>query len=292
MRTEITTEFQAQAEADQSAPIELYDVYLGTQDSVDSLTYFWCTGNQKIQFYDLDGNARTYNPMRSSRSQVPSNSQLEVQEIDASLDNTDRVWSNWLASNSTTIRGKRIVIRKIFLDLLTDPTHCKVLFDGQINGARELSEKSVTLAIKSKFHSLEQETGCPQQLYCNYIFGDEFCGFDADSTKVTGATIDADSTTTIIKDNERLEGNDYWTSGTFEATSGQNIGQKRRVHKYDSAQRELILDYALPYTPAAGDTYAITQRCNNTYDVCKNRFSNQANYEGQKFIPPLINPKL
>ena len=100
------------------------------------------------------------------------------------FDNVDRLWSNWL--NTVDLRGKRVVVRKVFLDLLNDQTHAKVMFDGIINSVSELTELSVKIECKSKLKSLSLETGRLQQLYCNYIFGDEFCGLDISTTRING----------------------------------------------------------------------------------------------------------
>ena len=47
---------------------------------------------------------------------------------------------------------------------------------------------------------------------------------------------------------------------------------------------------ALPQAPAAGDLYMIERGCDKSFDVCRNRFANQANFGGFKNIPQLINP--
>lgn len=289
MREELTSEFKAEAAKDQCRPIEFYDLYLGSQDTCDSLTLYFTSANSPVTFYNLDGDSKTYIPLRLKRGNVVVSGQLEIEALQVDFDNAEGAWNTILATKD--IKGKRIVIRKAFLDLLNDPSHVKVLFSGILNCFREITETSAKIELKPKIRTLNFETGNLQQLYCEYIFGDEFCGFDPSSTKIIDQTIDAGSTTTEIFDNDRTETEDYFTSGVIWFTSGANIGEVRGVAKYDAATRKIYPDYALPHTPEAGDTYDIAQGCDKSYTVCKNRFANQANFGGHKDIPPLINPK-
>ncbi|MBU1863890.1 MAG: phage BR0599 family protein [Candidatus Omnitrophica bacterium] len=290
MRDELTTEFKNEAAEDQNRPIELYDIYLGDQETADSETRYFCTNNRPLNFWNLDSDVKAYLPLGIKRSAIPVSNQLEVEAVSSELDNVDRLWSNLLAT--VELRGKRVVIRKVFLDLLTDETHAKVMFDGILNGISELTETSVKLECRSKIKSLDVETGVMQQLYCNYIFGDEFCGFDAGSTGVTDQSVDGGSTTTEIIDAARGEADDYWNDGVISFTSGNNSGQKRKVVDFINADKKNVLDYALPHEPQPGDTYDLEQGCDKAYATCKNRFNNHANYEGNLHLPPLINPKL
>lgn len=285
----LTTEFKQEAAKDQNRPIELYDIYLGSQTNTDADTYYFCTNNTKIQFWNLDGLLKNYQPLGVKRSAIPASNQLEIEATAGEFDNVDRAFSNWLATKE--LRGKRVVIRKIFLDLLTDATHAKILFDGIINAITELTELSVKIECKSKLRSLAVETGRMQQLYCSWIFGDTECGYDISSTKVIGQTVDS-GTTTMIIDAARTEADDYWNDGVIEFKSGNNSGEKRKIVDFISAQNKLILDYALSNTPQAGDTYDLERGCDKSLTVCTNRFSNQANFGGFPHIPQLINPKI
>jgi len=285
----LTQQFKDEANKSQNRPIELCDIYLGSQVSTDSQTYYFCTNNAKITFWNLDGIQKEYLPLGLKRSSIPASNQLEIETVGSEFDNVDRAFSNWLATKD--LRGKRVVIRKVFLDLLTDATHAKILFDGIINAVSELTELSVKIECKSKLKSLSVETGRMQQLYCNWIFGDTECGYNINSTKVTGQTVDSGTTTEII-DAARTEADDYWNDGVIEFTSGANDGEKRKVVDFILAQNKLILDYALPNIPQAGDTYNLERGCDKSLTVCTNRFGNQANFGAFPSIPMLINPQI
>ncbi len=285
---DLTVQYKDEAVKDANRPIELYDLYFGSQNSCDTQTFYFCTDNKRVYFWNLDGVLQYYQPIAVKRSSIPASNQLEIEAVSGEFDNVDRLWSNWL--NTVDLRGKRVVVRKVFLDLLNDHTHAKVMFDGIINSVSELTELSVKIECKSKLKSLSLETGRLQQLYCNYIFGDEFCGLDISTTRINGQTVDAGSTTVAVVDAARAEADDRWNDGIIQFMSGVNQGLKRKVVDFISSQHKLILDYALPQAPAVGDLYTIERGCDKSFDACRNRFSNQANFGGFKNIPQLINP--
>jgi hypothetical protein len=284
----LTTQYKDEAAKEENRPIELYDFYLGSQGACDANTFYFCTDNKRAQFWNLDGVLQYYTPLGIKRSAIPASNQLEIEAVSGEFDNVDRAWSNWL--NTVDLRGRRVVIRKVFLDLLTDPLHAKVMFDGIINAVAELTELSVKIECKSKLKSLAVETGRMQQLYCNYIFGDEFCQFNVAATRITGQLVGAGSTTGFIIDASRTEADDFWNDGVIQFNSGVNSGLKRKVVDFILAEHKLILDYALPQAPNTGDLYSVEKGCDKSFDVCKNRHNNQANFGGFKHIPQLINP--
>jgi len=285
----LTTEFKAEAAKANNRPCELYDIYLGSQDVKDSKTYHFCTDNTKVSFWNLDGDAQDYTPLNLTREPINANSQLSVDSVGGEFDNADLAWSNWIASPITgDLRGKRVVIRRVFLDLLTSSTHCKILFDGIISQVEELRIEKVKVRIRSKISSLSVITGALQNIDCPYILGDDWCGVN--NTPITGQTADSGCTTTTVVDAARTEADDYWNRGFIKFTSGQNEGIERTIIDFDADTDTLTLDYALPYAPAEGDTYEIRRGCDQAFDTCKNVFGNQANFGGCKDIPQTMNP--
>lgn len=288
MSVELTEQFKDEAAKDQNRPIELYDIYLGSQDVCDEQTYHFCTTNKRISFFDLDGEEENYLPLRIKREAMPSSNQLEVEMFAGEFDNTDLAWSSWVST--VDLRAKRVVVRKVFLDLLDDPTQAKIIFDGIINGVAEISEASVKINVRSKLKSLSIQPGALQGLYCIHIFGDELCAFNIAATRSSGQTVDAGSSVNEIIDAARAEADDYWNDGVILFTSGQNAGERRKIVDFISAEHRIVMDFSLFYVPAEGDQYTIERGCDKSLTVCTGRFGNQANFLGFPFIPQLINP--
>lgn len=74
-------------------------------------------------------------------------------------------------------------------------------------------------------------------------------------------TIDASSTTTALRDAALTQANDFFNGARVVALSGTagNLGQVRNVTDFLAATDDLVLDHALPATPAAGDTYNLVR---------------------------------
>jgi hypothetical protein len=278
--------FKSEALKRQNSPLELYDIYLGAQDECDVNTKYFCSCQRKINFFNLDGDPAVYLSIRGKRASIPYSSQLEIEVFEAEFDNVDGAWNNWLLTYD--IVGKRVIIRKVFRNLLSDPTHAKIMFDGVVNGINEITEKSIKLEFKSKLRSLDFQTGRMQQLYCSYIFGDEDC--TKNPGLITDQAIEAGSSASYIIDSNRTEADDYWKDGLIIFLDGDNAGQERIVTSFVSAEHKMILDFALPYTPTSGDKYSLERGCDKSLTVCTNRHSNQANFGGFPHIPMLINP--
>lgn len=290
---DLTDLYKAQAAASQSRPAELFDIYLGEQTSpgvwpCDAKTYYFGTDVLPISFWNLDDDVKSYLPTRIKRSAFSASTKLEIESQTSEFDNVDQAWSSFLAN--IDLRGKRVVVRRVFLDLLTDATHAKILFDGIINRVSDITERSIKIEVKSNMKSLDVQTGILQQLYCPYKFGGTRCGFDRGSTDVTGQTVDSGTTVTIV-DAARTEADDYWNEGVIEFTSGDNDGEKRAVRDFDAGSDTLYLDYALPHTPSGGDQYTLYQGCDKSFAICKSRFDNGATFGGFPHIPQEINPQ-
>lgn len=290
---DLTELYLAQARAEQSRPAELFDIYLGDQNSdgswtADADTHYFGTDVQPITFPNLDDASQSYLPARIKRGAFSTSAKLEIESQTSEFDNVDQAWSTFLAN--VDLRGKRVVVRRVFLDLLTDITHAKILFDGIINKVTDISERSIKIEVKSNMKSLDVQTGVLQQLYCPYVFGGTRCGEDRDATKVTGQEVDSGTTTTIV-DATRTEADDYWNEGVIEFTDGDNEGEKRAVRDFIQSSHTLYLDYALPNTPSAGDKYTLYQGCDKSFAICGSRFDNKANFGGFPHIPQEINPQ-
>jgi len=106
---------------------------------------------------------------------------------------------------------------------------------------------------------LSADTYCVQLEGLTYGFnvkGGRLGGNYWDNTiaKRTG-TADSGTTTTTV-DTERTEANDYWNNGYIKFTSGNNIGQTRRVTNFDN-NTDTMTHEAFGTAVQTGDTYWI-----------------------------------
>ena len=284
---DLTSKIKLEDTKEQNAPLEFYDVYLGDQSTPDSDTSYFVAAERTIPFYNLADDLKSYLPLRMNRTASKKTTVLEIETISTEFDNVDQAWSSFVSD--VDLRGKRIVIRRSYRNLLSSGNNAKVIFDGIVNKVLDITEEKISIELKIKqFRALSYQTGRMYQLYCGYVLGGTRCGFDKDSTKVTGT---ADSGTTgYMVDAARTEAEDYWKDGYIVFSSGDNDGEIRIVKEWDWNNGKFTFDYALPNTIAAGDNYTLYQGCDKSLTKCKSRFANQANFGGFPHIPQEMNP--
>ena len=283
----LTSAIKLEDSKDQNAPLEFYDVYLGDQATPDSSTYYFVAAEKTISFYNLADEAKDYLPLRMNRTASKKTTTLEIETISTEFDNVDQAWSSFLTD--TDLRGKRIVIRRSYRNLLSSGSNSKIIFDGIINKVVDITEEKISIELKIKqFRSLSYQTGRMYQLYCGYVYGGSRCGVDKDATKVTG-TADSGTTGSMV-DTARTEAEDYWKDGYIVFTTGDNTGEIRMIKEWDWNNDKLTFDYALPNTVEAGDEYTLYQGCDKSLTKCTSRFANQANFGGFPHIPQEMNP--
>jgi len=268
----------------QNKPVEIHDIYLGSQTAEDSNTLHFVNFYKSLNFFTYLGHAaQAYTPLAVSRSSVKRTSKGEVERVSYRVDNVNKAMGAYAAAHD--FRNKRIVTRLIFRDYLASYLDAKIIFDGYIQ-AIIFEQKSVSATCTPKIGSLSFETGWPYQIQCNAKFGDTYCLIDKElpANKVTGSATGG-TKGTLIDTANLTQANDYWNWGTVTFTSGLNNGDSRKIVDFDAATDTITLDYLLDNTVAAGDTYTSYRGCAKTLDMCLNTYNNTVNYHGFHTIP-------
>lgn len=291
----------------QSSPIEIWDVMLGSTTAVDANTLFFAVTNTNLRFYAfVDGTPRTYTGLGISRSPIARHIDSKIDAVEVSLENVDRSFSQYFLD--LELRGKRIVIRKVFADYLSaakdgDGDNFIVLFDGILDAPTLTQSRFSAQARNYFFSSLAFQV--PRRTYqgpCAWRFGasGDCAGHRTQAqlfdTK-TGQTVDSAPSNVQLKDAARTEGSsgDYWAPGIITMTAGTagNIGVKRRIVQSTAASGDgvgpsgdLFLEAAFPSPVVAGDVYTIQRDCGHTLNKdCRDRFLNNSEFGGFWTIP-------
>jgi len=265
-------------------PVEIYDIYLGSQTAEDSNTLHYVNFYKAINFFTyLSHAAQSYTPLGISRTAIKKTSKNEIERVQFKLDNVNKAMGAYAASHN--FRNKRVVVRLIFRDYLASYLDAKIVFDGFIQ-AIIFEQKSMVATATPKIGSLAFETGWLYQLNCSARFGDAYCKIDKEAVanKVTGSATGG-TTSTVIDTVNLTQINDYWNWGTVTFTSGLNNGDSRKIIDFDNATRKVTLDYALDNAVIAGDGFTVYRGCSKTLDMCQNTYSNEVNFHGFHTIP-------
>lgn len=296
-RTPSSTFLRRKAEPT-SSPIELWDIHLGSTTAVDSNTVFFAVTNKAINFFSyVDGTAKTFNSLGIQRSPIARHIDSKIDSVEISLDNVDRTLSSYFIG--LDLRGKRIIIRKVFADYLATATDADgdnfvVMFDGVLDAPGLTQSRFTAQARNNFFQSLS--FNIPRRTYqgvCNWRFGHSGdCAAHQTQAQLfntqSGQTVDSTPSQVHLYDGARSEGasGDYWAPGIIQMTGGTagNIGLKRRIIQSTSTG-DLYLESNFPYVVVAGDQYTIQRDCDHTLQNCTDRFQNNSEYGGFLTIP-------
>lgn len=307
MARTLSEEFLIRKSKKTSSPIEIWDVHLGATDVVDSNTLFFVVTNQNIKFFAFaDGSQRVYSGLGIARGPITRSIDSKIDTLEISLENVDRTFSQYFLD--IDLRGKRIVIRKIFADLLSSASgtggdNFVVLFDGILD-TPFLSQSRLRTQVRNNFFN-SLSFNLPRRLYqglCNWKFGSSGdCAQHRTQDQLfdtkTDQTIDTTPSQIHLKDAARNEGGsgDHWAPGIIEMTGGTpgNIGLKRRVVQSTASSGDgigpsgdLFLEANFPNVVVAGDEYTIQRDCGHTLDKdCRDRFLNNSEFGGFITIP-------
>lgn len=290
-----------------SQPLEIWDIHLGSTSAVDANTLFLVVTNRNVRFYAYaDGTPQVYIGVGLSRSPITRHIDSKIDSVEVSIENVDRTFSQYF--NDIDLRGKRVVIRKVFADYLskaadTDGDNFIVMFDGIID-TPTLNQSRLQAQLRNNFFN-SLAFMVPRRTYqgmCNYKFGASGdCAAHRTQQQLfntqTGQTVDVVVSQTHFKDSARTEGasGDYWAPGIITMTAGTtgNIGLKRRIVQSTAASGDgvgpsgdLFLESNFPYVVVQGDVYTIQRDCGHTLDKdCRDRFQNNSEYGGFVTIP-------
>lgn len=267
-----------------SRPIEIHDIYLGSQTAEDDDTLHFVSYYKNISFFQyLSGTPQTYTALGISRAGIKKTIQSEVDTAGYRIDNVNKAMGSYAATKN--FRNKRIVSRLIFRSNLTSADDAKVIFDGMIQGI-VFKQRTMEAVCVPMISSLAFETGWPYQINCNARFGDIYCNINKNSsTNRVSSTATGGTTGTLIDTNALLQADDYWNHGIIEFTNGTNIRIKRKIVDFDAATDTLTFDYAIPTAPAAGDAYVVYRGCDKSLTMCQDTYNNEDNYHGFHSIP-------
>lgn len=298
MARALSSEFLRRKAEPISKPIEIWDVHLGSTTAVDANTLFFAVTNQNIRFYSfVDGSPRVFQGLGINRSPIARHMDSKIDSVEVSLENVDRTFSQYFLD--IDLRGKRVVVRKIFVDLISraaesDGDNFVVMFDGILD-APSLSQSRFSANARNNFFN-SLAFNVPRRTFqglCNYKFGASGdCAAHRTQTQLfdtkTGTLASAPSQTHFT-DSSRSEGGsgDYWAPGVLRMTAGTpgNIGLKRRIVQ-STHTGDFFIEAPFPYSVVPGDQYEVQRDCGHTLDKdCRDRFLNNSEFGGFVTIP-------
>lgn len=294
-----TAAFDTEKAKKQNKPIELLDLFFGSQTADDVSTLHYAIHDVPVAFFNIDGVATTYTPIGVRRSEVSNVIENETRQMTLEIDNINRTFQTFFFQNADFMRDKRVLLRHVFDDALGAAANAVVILDGTIATVR-ITERVCQIELAGAIGQLQFQTGRAIDRLCPLNFAGSLCAFGvavATLTQETTDTVAAGSTKTAVRLASVVRPDKYFAIGLLEFTSGQNNGYVRKVIKWTQSTKEAVLDFSLPFTPTVGDGVKIKRDCDKTFNECKGRYTevdavngNTANFHGMNTVVQSVNP--
>ena len=284
----------------QNKPIELLDIFFGSQTADDASTLHYAMGTDvPVAFFNIDGTSKTYTPLPVSRSEVTNVLDTETRQVTLQMENITRTFQSYFFQGADFMRDKRVVLRHIDLSAVASASDAVLIFDATIATVR-ITERVCQLELAGAIGNLNFQTGRKLDRLCPLVFAGSLCAAGVSAATLLQSTTDTvtgASTKTSLVFSTINKANKYYAIGTVIGVTGQNIGVVRKVITWTQSSKTAVLDFALPFTPANGDQFTIKRDCDKTFDECKTRYTeidatvgNTANFHGFPTVVDSVNP--
>lgn len=159
----------------------------------------------------------------------------------------------------------------------------KVMEIGEITR----SDSDFRAELRSVAHKLGQTRGRIYSRRCDADFGDARCGKNLDDFRAVGTVSSAPDTTRITASGLGGHAAGAFRYGLLTFTGGVNDGVSADIESHVKADGAVTLVFwlPLPAKPVAGDPFSIVAGCDKSFDTCKARFDNVANFRGFPHMP-------
>lgn len=148
-------------------------------------------------------------------------------------------------------------------------------------GECTIKDGSYTAEYRSLSQQLQQNIGRTYNPECDEQLGGTRCTVDLAPYTTNGSVITKTDNSNITLSETYADFVLNYGKLTF--TSGLNTGLYMEVKNNVGSDIELYLP--MPFDIEVGDTYTVYQGCNKILDTCKDKFSNNINFQGFPYIP-------
>lgn len=172
------------------------------------------------------------------------------------------------------------------------PLAAWALFTGYIAKIVKGGTSHIEFKVKSPLHKLD--VNMPQNYYqpgCLWTLYSAGCTLAKSSFALSGTVAATPSAKTIpvsggIATVTGADGIAQYAQGRMVFTSGVNNGLEVLLAGNDASN--LYLTYMLSNVPAVGDTFTYYPGCSKSFNTCKLKYNNIANFRGFDKVPPVM----
>jgi len=155
-------------------------------------------------------------------------------------------------------------------------------FAGQVSSIDEIGRSYAKITVKSMMNILDNDF--PRntvQTDCKNVLFDTGCSLSR-AAYLTPGTVSGVSTVNTLR-TALAQATGYFAQGIITFTSGKLAGISYYVK--ENVGSTIYPAYPFLVPPSIGDSFKISPGCDKTLATCTSKFSNQANFYGEPFVP-------
>jgi len=283
MARSLSADVLAELASRQRRPVLLFELYL------DSGTLYYARAREDVEF-PTDG--QVYTARAIEIGGIQQSAEGQIQGVSLNLDDTDKKFKT-MHLGGEIFQGKRVIVKRVYLDHLTNAANYYEYFNGYINQINSVTNTQFELGASA---GSPLETKMVNWYFiknCGWRFGDARCKIDLTGAAYTKAGYATAGATTYLEDSDLLtQADDYWNYGIIKITIAPNV-YIRKVADFDSSNNRAIFDVAIPEAVAISHVYQIWKGCDQTFVTCDGEgpnvwgpeITNVSNFGGFLHIP-------
>jgi hypothetical protein len=261
----------AKLAATQNQPILLYEFYL------DSGTQYLCDYSGNVTF---PTGGQVYTALSIVHEHIIQNSASALDSVTIELANVNKLFGLYVTREA--LRGRTVIIRRVFADLLTNALYGEAIFVGTMQNPTVDQYKVSVEAIAGQPLRRKEPLKNYSRL-CRHMLGDTGCAKDISALVIEEAHAPDSGTTTTLIDSNLVAAVDIYKDGMVECdfTDGTYTWtEQRRIVSYDSGSKTIAIQVPFSVATSTATRWKAYPGCNKSWVDCYDKFYNVLNFGG------------
>lgn len=211
---------------------------------------------------------------------VTTNSALNVDNLDVQAILSDESITEGDLLAGLWDYAEVLIFQVNYQDLTQGPLELRRGWLGQVDSSRS----SFNAELRGLTQKLQTSIGRVYAPTCDATLGDARCTVDLTPFTFAG-TVQVVTSRRDFTDSALVNAAGYFDYGILTWLAGLNTGLQMEVKTFLAGN--ILLQLAMPYEVAIGDTFNVVAGCNKTKAHCKDKFINYINFRGFPDVPGL-----
>ena len=258
-------------EGQENKPRLLYEIYL------DSGTLYLADEKVDIVFPTA---GQTYTALAVEHERASQGGDNVLDTVVVSIDNVDKTLGKYVGHES--FRGKILIIKRVFADLLSSADYAEIIFAGQMKEPT-VDYYKITVEVVAGQILRRKEPINTYTRQCRHDLADAGCQANISSYEVEESNAPDSGSSTTLVDTDLDATADIYKDGFLECDfqSGSYVWtEKRSISAYDYSTKTITVSLPFSDSTANAVRWKAIAGCDQTWDICYVKYKNLLNFGG------------